>query len=90
MPQPSALLAGLSFKPGHRYAEFRAGDKVAAYGLTALVAGGVGAAVAKSGLFAKLWKGIVVGFFALVAATRRMFAKLFGKGGDQSTQPTNA
>ncbi len=75
MPQLGALLKGFSFKPGQRYAEYRAGDKVAAYGLAALVAGGVGAAAAKSGLLAKLWKAIVVGFVALVGAIRKMFAK---------------
>jgi uncharacterized membrane-anchored protein len=75
MPQLSTLLAGFSFKPGQRYAEYRAGDKVAAYGLAALVAGGVGAAAAKSGLLVKLWKAIVVGFLALVAAIRKMFGK---------------
>ena len=75
MPQLSTLLDGFSFKPGQRYAEYRAGDKVAAYGLAALVAGGVGAAAAKSGLLVKLWKAIVVGFLALVGAIRKMFGK---------------
>jgi uncharacterized membrane-anchored protein len=83
MPQLRALLDGFSFKPGQRYAEFRAGDKVAAYGLAALVAGGVGAAAAKSGLLAKLWKAIVVGFLALVGAIRKMFGK-------RKDQPTTA
>ena len=39
-----ALLRGYSYNPGKRYAEFRQGDKLAGYGLTALIAGGVGAA----------------------------------------------
>ena len=39
------------------------GDKVAKYGLTALVAGGAGAAAMKLGLFGKLWK-VIVGIFA--------------------------
>ena len=79
MPQLRDVLQGFSFKAGQRYAEFRPGDKVAAYGLTALIAGGVGAAAAKSGLLAKLWKAIVVGVMALVAAIRRLFGKTFGK-----------
>jgi len=79
MPQLQALLTGFSFKPGQRYAEFRAGDKVAAYGLTALVAGGVGAAAMKSGLLAKMWKAIVLGFIAAVGAVRRFFSKMSGK-----------
>jgi len=79
MPQLNALLGGFSFKSGQRYAEFRTGDKVAAYGLTALIAGGVGAAAMKSGVLAKLWKVIVIGILAIVGAIRRFFAKLFGK-----------
>src|SRR2546427_203221 len=35
-PEFESLMDGFSFQPGHTYAEFRAGDKIAAYGLTAL------------------------------------------------------
>ena len=67
-----------SFTDGNRYADFnQSTDKVAAYGLAALVAGGV---AAKSGLIAKLValliagkKLIAVGLFALVG----LFSKLF-------------
>jgi uncharacterized membrane-anchored protein len=90
MPQLRALLTGFAFKPGQRYAEFRSGDKVAAYGLTALVAGGVGAAAAKSGLLGKLWKAIAVGFVAVIGAIRRMFGKWFGKNRDSESQTTTA
>jgi uncharacterized membrane-anchored protein len=46
------VLAATEFSSGHRYADFNdSTDKVAAYGLAALVAGGV---AAKMGLFAKL------------------------------------
>jgi len=38
------LLSGFSYKEGKRYAEYVQGDKLAEYGLTALVAGGAGAA----------------------------------------------
>jgi uncharacterized membrane-anchored protein len=90
MPQLVTLLTGFSFKPGQRYAEFRAGDKVAAYGLTALVAGGVGAAAAKSGILAKLWKAIAVGFIALIGAIRKMFTKLFARKQDaENTSSTS-
>ena len=58
-------IAGTTFVPGQTYAEWRTGDKVAAYGLTALVAGGAGAAAAKLGLFSKLWKLIAGLFVAL-------------------------
>lgn len=67
-----------SFTEGNRYADFNAStDKVAAYGLAALVAGGV---AAKTGLLAKLLalllagkKLVALALFGLVA----LFGKLF-------------
>ena len=47
-------------------AEWVSGDKVAAYGLAALVAGGAGAAAVKVGLFASLAKVIAKGGKAIV------------------------
>jgi uncharacterized membrane-anchored protein len=76
IPQFDNLIGGFTYKQGNRYAEFAKGDKVAAYGLTALVAGGVGAAAVKSGLLGKLWKLIVFGVLALVALIKRIFAAL--------------
>ena len=68
------------FDPGSRYTDFNSGtDKLAAYGIGALVAGGI---AAKAGLFAKLGllllkfsKLILVG----LAAVGSFFAKLFGR-----------
>jgi uncharacterized membrane-anchored protein len=76
LPRFEELLAGFAYVEGQRYAEFRAGDKVAEYGLTALIAGGAGALGAKTGLFGKLWKGIVAAGVALAALAK----KLFGRG----------
>jgi len=73
-----SILAGFEFVQGQRYAEFRAGDKVAKYGLTALITGGAAAVALKTGLLQKFWKVIVVGLVAGVAALRRLFGK--GKG----------
>jgi uncharacterized membrane-anchored protein len=78
VPAFNELLTGFEFTTGNRYAEFVKGDKVAAYGLTALVAGGVGAAAAKSGLLGKLWKVLVFGVIAVGAALKRFIAGLFG------------
>jgi len=50
-----STLAGFSYSPGQRYAEYRPGDKVAKYGLAALVTGGAAAIAVKTGL----WKVIV-------------------------------
>ena len=70
----SALLSGYRFQSGSTYAEYVAGsDKLAAYGLTALVVGGAGAALVKSGLLARFWKPIGVALAALAASLKRMF-----------------
>jgi uncharacterized membrane-anchored protein len=67
------LLGAFQYKSGSSYAEFLPGkDKVAEYGLVALVAGGAGAALVKSGLLAKLWKPLVVGAAALLAGLQRL------------------
>jgi uncharacterized membrane-anchored protein len=73
------LLTGFEYVAGQRYAEFRRGDRVAELGLVALIAGGAGAAAAKSGLLAKAWKGIVFGVLALFAVLKRFIGGLFGR-----------
>jgi uncharacterized membrane-anchored protein len=82
LPDFESLLTGFEFTTGNRYAEWKPGDKVAAYGLTALVAGGAGAALAKSGVLAKLWKFIVFGALAVVAAIKKML----GFGGKKEAE----
>lgn len=62
------LLSGFEYNSGERYAEYQPGDKLAAYGLAALVTGGAAAAVAKGagkGLFKAIGLAIVM-FFALI------------------------
>lgn len=55
-PHVDTLLASVAFVEGKRYSDFNSStDKVAAVGLTALIAG----AAVKSGLLAKLWAFIV-------------------------------
>jgi uncharacterized membrane-anchored protein len=76
VPQLDNLLTEFSYIPGHRYAEFVSGDKVAAYGLTALVAGGAGALAVKTGLLQKFWKLIVVAIISIGAALKRWWSKL--------------
>jgi uncharacterized membrane-anchored protein len=71
-----SLLAGFSYEGGEKYTEFREGDKLASYGLTALIAGGVGAFAVKSGILAKLWKFLLVGFFALIGLVKRFFFRI--------------
>jgi uncharacterized membrane-anchored protein len=80
-----SILRGHSFVPGQRYAEFRAGDKVAKYGLTALITGGAAAVALKTGLFKKFWKLIVLGIAGGIAALRKFFRKAPTTSEDGST-----
>ena len=72
------VLAFTNFSDGNKYSDFNAGtDKVAAYGLAALVAGGI---AAKAGLFAKLGllllaakKFIIIGLVAAAGFFRKIF-----------------
>ena len=75
LPTFDKMVGGFSFKTGHEYAAWREGDRVAEIGLTALVAGGAGVIAAKTGLLAKLWKLIVAGAVAAVAAVKKLFGK---------------
>jgi uncharacterized membrane-anchored protein len=90
VPEFNILMTSFEFHQGSRYGDFVSGDKVAAYGLTALVAGGVGAAAVKTGLLMKLWKFIVVIVLALkkaiivvivagVGAAKKLWAWLRGR-----------
>lgn len=68
-------LKKFDFNNGERYAEWREGDKVAAYGLGALVVGGAAAAVASKGGFKFLWAIALAAFAGLFG----IFKKFFGK-----------
>ena len=69
------MLQGFEFKQGQRYAEFRSGDKVAAYGLTGLIVGGTTAALVKTGAFKWLWKVLVAAFLAVSAFVKKLFSR---------------
>jgi len=77
--QFNTILTGFTYTPGHTYAEWKAGDPVAKYGLTALIVGGAGAVALKSGLFGKFWKVIIIGVAAVASALKRAIGSLFGK-----------
>ena len=68
----------VEFNPGNRYADFNSGtDKVAEYGIAALILGGV---AAKAGLLKAILavllaaKFVVIGVLAVVAFVRRFLA----------------
>ncbi|MEE8581389.1 MAG: DUF2167 domain-containing protein [Myxococcota bacterium] len=72
--QTNRLLTHYRFQAGHSYAEFVPGDdQLAEIGLAALIVGGAGAALVKSGLLARFWKFIVLGVVGLGAAIKRFF-----------------
>ena len=90
LPQYRTALAGFAYQPDKTYEAHQAGDKMAAYGLGALVAGGAAAAAVKTGLFAGIFAGllkfgvafykvIAIGAVALFAGFRKRIGRLFGR-----------
>jgi uncharacterized membrane-anchored protein len=76
------VIANVAYKQGRSYAEYVKGDKIAKYGLTALIAGGAATAAVKFGLFkylAKFWKIIAVGAVAVFSAIAKAFSSRFKK-----------
>jgi uncharacterized membrane-anchored protein len=72
-------LAGFDFNAGQKYSEYRTGDKVAEYGLAALIVGGAAAAAAKSGAFKFLGKFIGIGVIGGLAAAWALLRGLFSR-----------
>lgn len=77
-----ATLGGFDFNAGEKYSEFKQGDRVAEFGLAALVAGGAAAVIAKTGFWkvilatlAASWKLIMVGGIAVLATLGKVFKK---------------
>ena len=86
LPAFKDLLAHHKFATGESYAEYRAGDKIAKYGLGALVLGGAAVGAAKLGLlgpvilfFKKGWKLLIVAVVALLAMFKKLFSRLTGR-----------
>jgi uncharacterized membrane-anchored protein len=97
-PDAAAILAATTYKPGARYEDFDSSkDKVAEYGLTALVLGGAGLAalkVAKVGLLAKFGAKLLALLLALkkaivlaLAGLGAWLKKVLGRDKKVSTTP---
>ena len=90
--QTPQILGMVDFKEGNRYADFNPKtDKVAEYGIAALVAGGALAAAAKLGLLKGLWvaiialkKFIIIGVIAVAAFFKKLFKRGSRARGDSS------
>jgi uncharacterized membrane-anchored protein len=83
LPKFKNLLANYSFQTGESYAEYRPGDKVAKYGLAALVVGGAAVGAAKLGLlawvavlFKKAWKLVIIAVAAVASFFKKMWSKI--------------
>jgi uncharacterized membrane-anchored protein len=82
IPEVNDVLKGFSFKEGNRYEDFDPSkDKLAQFGLAALITGGVGAAAAKTGLiatliiFAKKFGVIIIAVLAGIGTLFKKFLK---------------
>lgn len=89
LPGFREVLKNFSYKSGQSYAEFKSGDKIAEYGLGALVLGGAAAVGYKLGFFAtlaaffkKFFKLIIAGVVAIAVGIKKLFS--FGSGSKRS------
>lgn len=82
IPPFKQTLSGFAYIPGQRYAEYKPGDKIAKYGLAALITGGAAAIAVKTGFWKVIvgalaagWKFILAGFVALGSVIRKFFRR---------------
>jgi uncharacterized membrane-anchored protein len=71
-----STLTGFEYLPGKRYAEYKPGDKIAKYGLAALITGGAAAIAVKTGLWKVILGGLVAGWKFIAAAAVAIFGGL--------------
>lgn len=76
------VLTGFDFNAGEKYSEFKQGDRVAQFGLAALVAGGAAAVATKTGFWKVLlgalaagWKLVAAAVVALLAGIAKLFKR---------------
>lgn len=86
LPEFEKVIDSFQYTDGQRYAEFTSGDKIAEYGLAALVLGGGAAVAAKTGLLAKFWKFIVVGLVAIGALGKKLWGFVSGRSSEKPTE----
>lgn len=67
------VLTGFDYNEGEAYADVQEGDKMAKYGLAALIAGGGAAIAAKTGLLKSLWKILAAAGVAVIAWLAKIF-----------------
>jgi uncharacterized membrane-anchored protein len=79
-------LNGFEFNAGEKYTEFKQGDKIAEYGLAALILGGAAAVATKkgfwavlAGFFAAAWKLIFIPIILFFTKVKEMIVSIFKK-----------
>jgi uncharacterized membrane-anchored protein len=77
-----AVMQNFNYNSGETYAEFKQGDKIAEYGLAALILGGAAAVATKKGFWAVIggfiaafWKALAAAAVAAVAGLASIFKK---------------
>ncbi|MEK7774967.1 MAG: DUF2167 domain-containing protein [Candidatus Zixiibacteriota bacterium] len=75
IPEFLSVMNSFSYVSGQTYAEYKQGDKLYEYGLTALVVGGGAAVAAKAGVFKWLWKVILAGIAVAAGFLKKFFKK---------------
>lgn len=79
LPQYKTFIKDFNFIDGEKYSDFKAGDKVAEYGLYALAATGGVAVLAKAGILGKLLKPLLLVGALVIAGFAKFFGSIFGK-----------
>ncbi len=69
------VIQNFSYVDGERYDEYKQGDRVAEYGLAALIAGGAAAVAVKSGAAKWLWKLVLGIGIAVAAGVKSLFGR---------------
>ena len=84
--QFKSAITGYQYLPAQTYQAFKPGDKVAKYGLAALITGGAVAVAVKTGLWKIIagalvagWKFIAAAIVALLASISRFFKRVFNR-----------
>lgn len=90
LPNTRKLLEGFTFKEGQKYSEFKPGDKIAEIGLIGLMTGGAVAVAAKTGILAKLGKGIFKLGALIIAGIGGLLSKIFGRKKDVDAQSNDS
>jgi len=82
VPEFKSAVSGYEFIQGQRYAEFKPGDRVAEFGLAALITGGATAVATKKGFWAVMagfiaasWKFIAVAVVGLISGLSSLFKR---------------